>query len=142
MLEALGKQLGGRVIRPWQILLDGVIVQVDGFWQDENETIIAECWAHIGRAKVAQKHKVAADVLKLSYIADLLRATTPNRLVSCYMVFADAEAAQVLSGQSWLAAAGRYRSVKPITVSVPENIVNEIRKAQKAQDLRFHASAE
>jgi len=44
----------------------GERVEVDG--ADAGRTVLAECWAHQGPPKSAQKHKVLADAFKLAWI--------------------------------------------------------------------------
>ncbi len=72
--EVMGKILGMN-----QIVLEGVLLQIDGYSETADEIILAECWAHVGKAKVAQKHKIAADVLKLSLAAKMASQTSSNQ---------------------------------------------------------------
>ena len=67
MLDLLGAQLGLQ-LNPDNITVpSGERVQVDG--ADASRTVLAECWAHQGPPKSAQKHKVLADAFKLAWIA-------------------------------------------------------------------------
>jgi hypothetical protein len=129
--EAIGKKLSSS-----QILLDDILVQIDGHGEADGQIVLAECWAHIGKAKVAQKHKIAADVLKLSLASFAIRKQHPDKAVQCYLVFADEDAADVVRSSSWVSAAARHYGIVPYVVQLDETTIRSIRAAQKAQDLR------
>lgn len=135
IMEQLGKELG-RKLSPSAIIIDSVAVQIDGYYEDEKEILLVECWARIGKAKVAQKHKVAADVLKLSIVAETLRIRYPQKQISCIIAFADHAASDTLMGHSWLAAAARAHNVFVRVIDIPQELIEAIKKAQIAQDLR------
>jgi hypothetical protein len=79
MLDLLGERMGG-VLKPRRIPLEeGVRVEVDG--ADDELSILIEAWSHQGPPKVAQKHKVLADALKLLHVAASLPVAP--RLVLC-----------------------------------------------------------
>jgi hypothetical protein len=126
----------GKTLGLHQIVLENAIFQLDGYSETEDEIIVAECWAHIGKAKVAQKHKIAADVLKLSLISDQLRKLHPSKTIKCFLIFADEEAANVIRSASWLSAAARHYRVVPHVVRLEEALLIKIREAQRQQDLR------
>lgn len=48
-------------------------VTVDGFHRDENRVTLVEAWAHVGKAKAAQRNKVLSDMLKLALVTSVLR---------------------------------------------------------------------
>ncbi len=77
MLQKFGEAIGKKLATT-QVLLDGILVQIDGYCETSEEIVLAECWAHIGKAKVAQKHKIAADVLKLSIASFAIRKQHPE----------------------------------------------------------------
>ena len=135
MLQKLGEAIGKKLI-PNQILLEGILVQIDGYCETDEGVLLAECWAHIGKAKVAQKHKIAADILKLSLASFAIRKTDPEKTVKCYLVFADEEAANVIRSSSWISAAARHYDIAPYVVQLDREMIEGIKKAQKAQDLR------
>lgn len=135
MLEKF-REITGKKLIPHQILFDGIVVQVDGYCETEDKIILAECWAHIGKAKVAQKHKIAADILKLSLASLEIRKLQPQKTVECYLIFADEDAADVVRSSSWLSAAARQHSVVPFVVVLDVATIEKIKEAQKAQDLR------
>jgi hypothetical protein len=59
MLDLLGAQLGLELNPATITVPSGERVEVDG--ADASRTILAECWAHQGPPKSAQRHKVLAD---------------------------------------------------------------------------------
>lgn len=135
MLERFGKTIQ-KELRPNQVLLDGAFVNVDGYCESDQEIVLVECWAHVGKAKVAQKHKIAADILKLSLASASLRKKWPNKSVRCYLVFVNKAAAEVVGGGSWIAAAARAHRVEASIVTLDAEMIESIQRTQKAQDLR------
>lgn len=135
MLDRFGRMIQ-KELRPNQILLDNAYVNVDGYHESDQEIVLAECWAHVGKAKVAQKHKIAADILKLSLASAYLRKKRPDKAIRCYIVFADKAAAEVLGGASWMAAAAKAYGVSPSVVTLDTEMLESIKRTQKAQDLR------
>jgi hypothetical protein len=90
---------------------------------------LVECWAHQGPAKPAQRHKVAADALKLLAVAATL--PTRPRLILC---LSDREAAhQFTTARSWIAHALRSLGVEVEVVELPPEVAGRVREAQKRQ---------
>lgn len=127
MLELLGERLGV-VLRPRRILLDeGIRVEVDG--ADDELAVLVEAWAHQGPPKVAQKHKVLADALKLLHVAATLPGTP--RLVLC---LCDPEAARhFTSARSWAAHALRNFAIEVLVVELPAEVKAAVLTAQQRQ---------
>jgi len=124
MLALLGERLGVELTPRRIDLGDGVRVEVDG--ADAGGTILVEAWA---RPKVAQKHKVLADVLKLLHVA-AQRPVAP-RLVLC---LSDPEAAHHFqAARSWAAQAIRDFGVEVEVVELPADVRAAIREAQRRQ---------
>ncbi|MGC3993061.1 MAG: hypothetical protein QM779_02840 [Propionicimonas sp.] len=127
MLVALGKRLGlslapRRIFHP-----SGARVEIDG--ADDNLTVLVECWAHQGSAKVAQKYKLVVDATKLSWIAKSLDPR-PDRLILCV---SDPAAVGHLSGVSWHAQAIREMGVEIEIVNLDPSLVSALNAAQKRQ---------
>jgi hypothetical protein len=127
MLVALGKRLGlalspRRLFHP-----SGARVEIDG--ADNNLTVLVECWAHQGPAKVAQKNKLMVDATKLNWIANALDPR-PARLILCV---SDPAAVGHLSGVSWQAQAIRELGVEIEIVSLEAPVVAALIAAQKRQ---------
>lgn len=108
------------------IKLDGVAVRADG------TIIIAEAWAHQGRANGSQPHKVAGDVLKLSHAASVLRAK--GKKVEAFMLFACSDAARVLTKSGWRGAAAKHFDVKPKVITIDDATRERILEAQRNQN--------
>lgn len=121
--EALGVPLAPRSVRH----PSGPRVELDGAAPDLS--ILVECWAHQGGAKVAQKYKLVNDAVKLHWIAASLDPA-PKRLIICV---SDAAAIRHLSGVSWQAAAIRDLGVELVTVDLAPDVLAEIRSAQARQ---------
>lgn len=127
MLEMLGRQLGV-LLAPRRIVFDnGVRVEVDG--ADQHLTVLVEAWAHQGKPKSAQKHKILADTLKLLYVASTLPVSP--RLVLC---LADPDAAHhFTAARSWAALTLRDFGIEVCIVALPDEIRAAIRTAQERQ---------
>jgi hypothetical protein len=116
----------GVELSPQSLQLDGKArVDVDGAALDQS--VLVEIFAHQGRLRGAQFHKVARDALKLI----TLRRTYPaSRLV---IAFCDAEAARCVEGGSWLAEALRVWRVDVVTVDLADATRAGLRDAQIRQ---------
>lgn len=127
MFAALSKRIGlplapRRVYHP-----SGARVEIDG--ADPDLTVLVECWAHQGSAKVAQQNKLVVDATKLNWIAKSL-SPAPQRLILCV---SDPAAVGHLSGSSWQAQAMRELGVEIEIVSLDRSIVAALADAQKRQ---------
>jgi hypothetical protein len=123
LTDRFGVTLGPRRI----VLDDGVRVEIDG--ADEQLSILVEAWAHQGPPRVAQKHKVLADALKLLHVA----ATLPvaPRLVLC---LSDPEAAHhFTTARSWAAHALRAFAIDVVVVELPAKVKAAVLAAQNRQ---------
>ncbi|SMD27060.1 hypothetical protein SAMN05661093_10657 [Kibdelosporangium aridum] len=92
-------------------------------------SILVEAWAHQGPPKVAQKHKVLADALKLLHVAAGLPVAP--RLVLC---LCDSEAAyHFTAARSWAAHALRTFAIDIAVVELPAELKAAVRTAQQRQ---------
>lgn len=90
ILDALGQTLGRPLSQGIVVLMDDVEVRPDGV--DAERSVFVEVFAHVGKLRGGQRHKVSTDALKLLAI----RAIYPEaRLI---LAFADGEAAASVSG--------------------------------------------
>jgi len=128
MLDVLGRDLG-LTLQPTRITIpSGVRVEVDGC--DPDRTVLVECWAHQGPPKSAQRHKVLADALKLSWVATTIYPRP--RLILC-MSDPLAAAPFVPTARTW---AGRAFEDLGITISIivlPADVRERVRAAQQRQ---------
>lgn len=117
ILGAISMQLGADLEKHRVNLPGGTWVEVDGV--NDEFTVFAEAFAHIGPMKGGQKRKVALDVLKLV----TLQRTHPNaRLV---LAFCDDAARDSLTG--WLDEAittfGVDRMVAPLDSELRQRLI-------------------
>jgi hypothetical protein len=128
MLDLLGAQLG-RALNPARITVpSGDRVEVDG--ADAGRTVLAECWAHQGPPKSAQRHKVLADAFKLAWIANILYPRP--QLILC---LSDPLAAAPFlpAAPSWAARALQDHGITVSVVSLPDDLRQRLLQAQRRQ---------
>ncbi|MFY1635590.1 hypothetical protein ACN27F_20335 [Solwaraspora sp. WMMB335] len=128
MLDLLGRDLALR-LEPAKIAVpSGVRVEVDGC--DSGRTVLVECWAHQGPPKSAQRHKVLADALKLTWIASTMYPQP--RLVLC---MSDPAAARPFlpTARSWAAQALLDLAITVHVVEIPDDVRKKVRAAQERQ---------
>jgi hypothetical protein len=100
MLDLLAAEHGWALEPATLTVPSGARVEVDGATADR--TVLVECWAHQGKPKSAQRHKVLADAFKLAWIATTMR---------CPQSSAARVAASKVSGRQ----PGRYERRGPST---------------------------
>lgn len=128
MLDLLGAQLGLELNPAIITVPSGERVQVDG--ADPSRTVLAECWAHQGPPKSAQKHKVLADAFKLAWIA-----TTVYPRPQLILCLSDPlAAAPFLPGaRSWAARAFQDHDITVRVVTLPGYLRQRLLQAQHRQ---------
>ncbi|WP_327039673.1 hypothetical protein [Micromonospora maris] len=128
MLDLLGRDLA-LTLEPATIAVQsGVRVEVDGC--DSGRTVLVECWAHQGPPKSAQRHKVLADALKLTWIASTIYPRP--RLVLCMSDPAAARPFQP-TARTWAAQALLDLAITVHVVEIPDDIRQQVRAAQERQ---------
>jgi hypothetical protein len=128
MLDLLGAQLGLELNPATITVPSGERVQIDG--ADASRTVLAECWAHQGPPKSAQRHKVLADAFKLAWIA-----TTVYPRPQLILCLSDSLAAAPfqLGARSWAARALQDLSIAVRVVSLPDDLRQRLLEAQRRQ---------
>lgn len=128
MLDLLGARRGIRLDPVRLTVPSGARVEIDG--ADPDRHVLVECWSHYGRPKAAQKHKLLADALKLTWIATTL--DPPPELVLC---LADRLAAGPFlpSARSWSAQALTDLGISIEIVNLPPDVRAGVEAAQKRQ---------
>ncbi len=126
MLQLLSEELGVDLAPRRVEIEDGAWVQIDGVSDDP--PILVEAWAHQGKAKSAQRNKVATDALKLLTAATAF-AVRP-RLI---LLFADEVAAAEFRGSSWRAQALRNHNIEIRVADIPSDLRDSITEAQVIQ---------
>ena len=128
MLDLLGAKLG-RALNPARITVpSGERVEVDG--ADAGRTVLAECWAHQGAPKSAQRHKVLADAFKLAWIATTLYPRP--QLILCLSDLL-AAAPFLPAARSWAARALQDHGITVCVVSLPDELRQRLLLAQRRQ---------
>lgn len=127
MLALLGERLGVALAPRRLSHPSGAHVEVDG--ASEDLTVLVECWAHRGPAKVAQKYRLVNDALKLHWTARAL-VPIPRRLVLCV---SDPRAVAHLRGRSWQGKAIADLGVDIEVVELPAATTAAIEAAQRRQ---------
>jgi hypothetical protein len=125
MLNGLEKNLG-ICFDPEATLPIEVGVQPDAI--DPDNKVIVEAYAHIGKVKGAQLHKIKGDILKLAFIEKKIGSGW--RKIMC---FASDEAAKYVQGESWVAEAARVFGVEIRVVNLPLEQRENVMSAQKRQ---------
>ena len=128
MLDLLGVRLGLELNPDTITVPSGERVVVDG--ADESRTVLAECWAHQGSPKSAQRHKLLADAFKLAWIA-----TTLNPRPQLILCLSDPAAAApfIPGGRSWAARALQDHRIAVCVVDLPDDLRQRLLEAQRRQ---------
>lgn len=125
ILQAVSASIGVE-LAPRSLRLDGgARADVDGAAPDES--VLVEVFAHQGRLRGAQFHKVARDALKLITLG---RSRPSSRLI---IAFGDRDAAACVNAKSWLAESLRAWRVEVLTVDLDEDVRAGLRSAQARQ---------
>lgn len=127
LLDLLSSRLGVLLARARLSSPSGAFIDVDGIATDGS--VLVECWAHQGPAKVAQKYKLVNDAAKLHWAASWLEPV-PSRLLLCV---SDAAAVKHLSGTSWQRQAISSMGVEVVVVDLPPEAVELVLEAQRRQ---------
>ena len=135
MIGEFSRQLG-RELGKATIPIGRAKVTVDGFHRDENRVTLVEAWAHVGKAKAAQRNKVLSDMLKLALVTSVLRKLYPSLKVDSYLIFADSAAANVVNGKGWASLAAGEFGIATQVIALSDDVVNRIKEAQLKQDIR------
>ncbi len=128
MLALLGKRLGVALSPARLTVPSGARVEIDG--ADDERSVLVECWAHQGPPKPAQRNKVLADALKLTWIGSTIYPRP--RLILCLSDQA-AVAPFLPSAKSWSARALEDLKITVEVVELPVETRDGILRAQVRQ---------
>ncbi len=111
-------------------------MKLDGMAHDpkDGSYTLVEVFAHIGKVKAAQRHKVHADVLKLAVARSVLQeagATSVRALVA----FVCPDCAKSLLGKTWVADSAERFGVDVVTVPISDATRFDILTVQAKQNL-------
>lgn len=127
MLLKLGELLGVELAPKPLLSPSDAKINVDGVSADGS--VLVECWAHRGIAKVAQKWKLVNDATKLHWAATWLDPT-PTRLILCVC---DEDAVKHLRGKAWQGRAIEDLGVDVVVVDLDDETVAALTAAQARQ---------
>ena len=109
-------------------LADNAFTYIQPDFYSEEDGIIGEIFAHIGKPKKAQDNKIANDILKM-----LLLEKKTSKQYRKIIVVCDEDEQKKLKGLSALAESIREFDVEIMYIELEENIQNQIIEAQKLQ---------
>lgn len=111
-------------------------IEVDGIWlsKPESRAVAVEVFAHIGRVKAAQRHKVQTDVFKLSLARQILIDDGFSE-IHCIVAFVCEECSKAVTGKTWVGDAANQLGVVPKIVMIPDILRTELLAAQALQNL-------
>ncbi len=99
------------------------------FYSEENK-IIGEIHAHIGRLKGAQPDKIASDILKMLFYEKVNGGNWRKYIAVC-----DKEEYEQLTGKSFLAKVIREYDIKLLPVELSSDTLSKLFEAMKRQNL-------
>lgn len=111
-------------------LADNAFTYIQPDFYSEEDKIIGEIFAHIGKPKKAQDNKIANDILKML----LLEKITGKQFRKIIAVCDDAEKKK-LQGKSVLAESIRQFGIEIMYVELEDNMRNQIIEAQERQKM-------
>ena len=103
-------------------------VKIQPDFYSQSQKIIGEIHSHLGKLKPAQKHKVAADILKL-HLFD------PENEYLKYYVVCDTEEEKLLKGNSYLAAARKAFGIEVRYIDIGAERRTDLREAMDKQNM-------
>ena len=109
-------------------LADGVHIEPDLY--SESNRVICEIYAHIGKLKIGQQHKISQDILK-----KLLLEKSKGVPFRKIMIVLDDEVEKYLNGKSFIAESIRQFAIELKRVNVPAEIQENIVNAQARQKM-------
>jgi len=131
MALMLEEQLGVKLEKNRKIVLnqDNDVYVVPDIYS-ETALIIGEIYAHIGKLKPAQNHKITNDILKMLLLEKITGKCYKKIIAVC-----DTRVMKSIQGKSALAEAIRQFEVEVICLEIDENTKNQIVIAQERQKM-------
>lgn len=111
-------------------LADNAFTYIQPDFYSEEDSIIGEIFAHIGKPKKAQDNKIANDILKML----LLEKITGKKFRKIIAVCDEAERKK-LQGQSALAESIRQFGIEIMFIEIDDNMRSQIIEAQELQKM-------
>ena len=95
---------------------------------------MVEVYAHIGKVKAAQRHKVQADVLKLSLVRQTL-LSSGHESVRAIFAFVCTDCATALQGRTWVGDAAKHLGIEAMVLEASEEERADLLRVQAEQNL-------
>src|SRR5580658_10449489 len=130
-LAEVSKRLGVDLLPRKLQLPGGSYVEIDGATEGP-PPVLAEVYAHQGRLKGGQFHKLLADAFKLVAARKL---SFPCGHARVLLVLTDDDAARGLRS-GWRKAALKAMEVEVLVVALPPEIATTVREAQRRQEMK------
>ncbi len=111
-------------------LADNAFTYMQPDFYSEEQLIVGEIFAHIGKPKKAQDNKVANDILKM-----LLLEKTTGKQYRKIIVVCDTTEKKKLEGKSVLAESIRQFGIEILYVEIDTNMKQQIMDAQELQKM-------
>ena len=111
-------------------LADNAFTYMQPDFYSEEQLIVGEIFAHIGKPKKAQDNKVANDILKM-----LLLEKTTGKQYRKIIVVCDTDEKKKLEGKSLLSESIRQFGVEILYVEIDTNLKQQIMDAQELQKM-------
>ena len=111
-------------------LADNAFTYMQPDFYSEEQLIVGEIFAHIGKPKKAQDNKVANDILKM-----LLLEKTTGKQYRKVIVVCDTTEKKKLEGKSVLAESIRQFGIEILYVEIDTNMKQQIMDAQELQKM-------
>lgn len=131
ILAAIAEQIGVELRQRVKLEFDGAAMEVDGVAADES--VLVEVFAHVGKLRGGQRHKISTDALKLIALSE---SRPQARLI---LAFADHAARDSVAG--WKAAVLKHRGIELLLAGLSEADRAELVAAQ-AKQMMVNAPAE
>ena len=96
----------------------------------EENSVIGEIFAHIGKPKKAQDNKIANDILKM-LLLEKIRGKEFRKIIAV----CDGAEMKKLQGKSALAESIRQFGIEIMCIEIDDNMRNQIIKAQETQKM-------
>ena len=109
-------------------LADNAFTYMQPDFYSEEQLIVGEIFAHIGKPKKAQDNKVANDILKM-----LLLEKTTGKQYRKIIVVCDTTEKKKLEGKSVLAESIRQFGIEILYIEIDTNMKQQIMDAQELQ---------
>ncbi len=127
LIRALSSSLGVAIKENVQLDLgNGCTVEVDGY--SDEPPILCEAWAHYGKPRGGQPHKIMTDAFKLVF-TEKCKGKTYQKI----LLFCEEDSRKSFIKGSWQAQCLRVYDIKTEVYSLPTELECRVKKAQKRQ---------